>query len=251
MKLAVTIEDLLKAANDIHETMEAKATGQPCDSDRYEELRQLLLSDPRSREHAPQVLWDYRSLGSFWMYIKYVSATYPGRRKHLEEVFRPLFKALEVISWSAMSDASISDVLKRLGYQAVQEAWAKALDRRRRDPDGAITSARAVLEATCKQILEECSVEYDRTLDLPRLYKQAAKVLNLGADTCSEGAFKQALGGCVSVVCGLAAIRNELGDAHGKGQDGRLPMPFEAELAVNLAGAMASFLFQTLEHQQR
>lgn len=42
-------------------------------------------------------------------------------------------------------------------------------------------------------------------------------------------------------------MRNALGDAHGKGQASATPQIRHAELAVNLAGAMAVFLVQSWE----
>ena len=42
-------------------------------------------------------------------------------------------------------------------------------------------------------------------------------------------------------------MRNELGDAHGKGQFFVKPEARYAELAVNLSGALATFLTQTWE----
>jgi hypothetical protein len=49
------------------------------------------------------------------------------------------------------------------------------------------------------------------------------------------------------VVEGLGALRNRLSDAHGKGTAGVKPAPRHAELAVNLAGTMATFLVATWE----
>jgi hypothetical protein len=61
----------------------------------------------------------------------------------------------------------------------------------------------------------------------------------------SEQIFKQILNGCHSVVVGLGALRNRHGDAHGKNSAAVKPGERHAELAVNLAGTMATFLLQT------
>ncbi|WP_368854819.1 abortive infection family protein [Methylosinus sp. Ce-a6] len=53
------------------------------------------------------------------------------------------------------------------------------------------------------------------------------------------------LGNRQSVVNHLGAIRNKIGDAHGRGRRPVKPKPRHAELAVNLAGTMASFLVST------
>jgi hypothetical protein len=57
--------------------------------------------------------------------------------------------------------------------------------------------------------------------------------------------FKQILGGCTAVVEGLGSLRNRLSDSHGKGKAPVKPATRHAELAVNLAGATATFLVAT------
>jgi Abortive infection C-terminus len=42
-------------------------------------------------------------------------------------------------------------------------------------------------------------------------------------------------------------LRNRLGDAHGQGKRPVKPAPRHAELAVNMAGSLASFLLATFE----
>ena len=74
-----------------------------------------------------------------------------------------------------------------------------------------------------------------------------AEKLNLAPSKHTEDIFKQILGGCHSVVQGLGALRSRVGDAHGQGKKAVKPAPRHAELAVNLAGAMATFIAQTWE----
>ena len=81
--------------------------------------------------------------------------------------------------------------------------------------------------------------------DSPRLYRVTAEALTLAPSQHTEQVFKQILGGCTSVVEGLGSLRNRLGDSHGKGKKGVKPAPRHAELAVNLAGAMAIYLVET------
>ena len=79
--------------------------------------------------------------------------------------------------------------------------------------------------------------------DLPGLCKMTAKSQHRTQSTF--GSFKQILGGCTAVVEGLGALRNRLSDAHGQGKRPVKPAPRHAELAVNLAGAVAMFLVAT------
>ena len=135
--------------------------------------------------------------------------------------------------------------LEKFDAETVHQVWLKALERRESDPEGAITLARTLLESVCKHILEQHSISYKTDGDLPDLYKATAKLLNIAPSQHSEQIFKQILGGCAAVVEGLGALRNRLSDAHGQGKKQVKPAPRHAELAVNLAGAMAIFLTAT------
>jgi len=131
----------------------------------------------------------------------------------------------------------------------IKAEWDKALSRRVSDPEGAITIARTLIESVCKHILDEANVKHDSSDDLPALYKKTAGKLNLLPSQHSEEIFKQILGGCNSVIVGLGSLRNRLGDAHGKGKNRIKPAPRHAELAVNLSGALASYLLATWENR--
>jgi hypothetical protein len=69
------------------------------------------------------------------------------------------------------------------------------------------------LETVCKHILDETGTPYANDGDLPKMYRQTAKVLNLSPDQHTEEQFKQILGGGMSVVNGLSSLRNSLSDA--------------------------------------
>jgi hypothetical protein len=124
------------------------------------------------------------------------------------------------------------------------------MERRATEPAGAITLARTLLEDVCKWILSEANETWKETDDLPALYRKLSKVLKLAPDEHTEAVFKQILGSCQSVVESLGALRNKLSDAHSSGPKRARPQPRHAELAVNLAGAMAMFLVATWEARQ-
>jgi len=115
------------------------------------------------------------------------------------------------------------------------------------DPEGAITAARTLVESVCKLILDHLSVAYDNDGDLGKLFKTTARSLKLAVDQHDEQVFKQILTGMGSVVSGFASLRNSLGDAHGKGKKPVRPAPRHAQLVVNIAGTMATFLVDTFE----
>lgn len=64
------------------------------------------------------------------------------------------------------------------------------------------------------------------------------------------------LGGATTLVNGIGTLRNRLSDAHGQGvsRETRLPVrpsPRHASLAVNTAGAMATFLVETFQERRK
>lgn len=143
------------------------------------------------------------------------------------------------------ADVAISEGLAAFDEESVHAEWQRALGRRASDPRGAITAARTLLETVCKHVLDDAGVAYREKDDLPQLYKATAKVLRLAPSQHTEEVFRQILGGCTAVVEGLGSLRNRLSDAHGQGRKPTRPSARHAQLAVNLAGAMAIYLVST------
>lgn len=139
----------------------------------------------------------------------------------------------------------VSDALETFDAEGVHTVWTKALSRRNADPEGAITVARTLLETVCKRILDELGEPYSEKDDLPKLYSTTAKKLNLAPDQHTEEPIKAILGGAMHLVNGLGTLRNRLSDSHGRGGKPVKPSPRHASLAVNTAGAIATFLVET------
>lgn len=194
----------------------------------------------------PKFIKTCRSLDQFWQFIKYEFPSYAERRNYIWNEFHPLLDILER-GGLVPSDEFVSKGVKKINAAHVQAAWLKSLDRRSSDPEGAITSARTLIETVCKHILDDMGIKYDDTVDLPKLYKKTADILNLAPSQHTAEVFKQILGGCTAIIEGLGTLRNRLSDAHGKGKMGIKPAPRHAELAVNLSGALASYLLATWE----
>ena len=215
----------------------------------YRDLRLELISMPRVAKLLPRFVHRCRDLEEFWAFIKAEisgSGSYDLRRNFIRENFTPLLTMLEAESRSP-GDEGITAAVLAVDSTYIQECWQKALERRATDPEGAITASRSLLETVCKHILDGENQPYGDSPELPKLYAQVAKQLNLSPSQHTEQVFKQILGGCHSVVEGLGALRNRHGDAHGKSGAAVKPAARHAELAVNLAGTMATFLLQTWE----
>jgi hypothetical protein len=135
--------------------------------------------------------------------------------------------------------------------ESVRENWQKAMDRVHRDPAGAITAARSLLESACKYVLEEHGVVADAGIKLPKLHRLAAKQLELDTYVDVNAALRQIFQGVASVVEGLAALRNDLGDAHGKDRRSPRAARRHSELAVILAAGMTGFLLAALDAKRK
>lgn len=184
------------------------------------------------------------------MLIKYATggcienSEYAERRSYIWEKFRPVFEQIESDSLHPLI-SSINASLRNFGTEYLLKIWQTALSRSQSDPEGAITSARTLLEAACKHILDEIEIEYSHNSDLSELYKLTAKQLNLAPEQHQEQMFKKVLGNCSGVISGLGEIRNKLGDAHAQGKRSFKAQTRHAELAINLAGTMSQFLLVT------
>ena len=224
----------------------AAATGGTFDNDEYQRLRKELLANPRVKEKLPSFVRTCRDTDAFWGFVKPMYAHWEERRRFLRSEFEPALNLLET-DMASPTEETISQAIAKLNSDRVADAWRKALERKNDDPEGAITAARTLLESVCKHILDESGIAYDEKADLPKLYGLTAEQLKLSPSQHTEQIFKQILGGCKSVVEGLGALRNKLSDAHGKGKNSAKPTPRHAQLAVNLAGSMATFIVSTWE----
>lgn len=198
--------------------------------------KRLLPDFVRLSSDAASVQWALSSVASG-------SGSWAIRRGHVTKSFIPLLTFLE--SGGGAADATITDGLDVYDAPAVQAFWAKALDRRATDPDGAVTAASTLLEEVCKHIIEDSGANWEAKWNIPKLYSEAAKVLKLAPSQHQEEVFKTILGNCQSVVQSIGSLRNKGGDAHAGGRS-RVPFkPRHAALTVNLAGSMALFLIET------
>lgn len=117
------------------------------------------------------------------------------------------------------------------------------------DYSGAITNARSLVESVLIGIEKEFdpqAPEYDGNLQ--GLYKRVQKRLHLEPDRKDiSDSLRQILSGLVSVVGGLAAVRNKMGDAHATSYR---PSRHHAKLAVHTAVTLSDFLFEAKNYQQ-
>lgn len=240
--------DWLELVESLQNMMLSKAEYGGVSNSDFKSVREQILANKELAKKLPRFVRTCSDPTQFWGYITKFR-NYSERREHIRKEFRPASDFLESRERSPADD-TVADALAKLDIQHVTEAWEKALERRSDDAEGAITAARTLLETVCKCILDDIGAEYNKDSDLPKLYYLTAEKLNLTPNKQSEKIMKRILGSCQSVVEGIGALRNLLSDSHGKGKEPIEPEPYHAELAVNLAGSMATFLVQVWERHQ-
>jgi Abortive infection C-terminus len=136
----------------------------------------------------------------------------------------------------------VDELANRADWVNVEEVL-KAAAEAYTDPAGAIAASRVAIESVCKHICDERSIEYKDSDDLSALYKKTVRALNLAPDQHGDdAAVRQTLQGAVTVVGGIAALRNAFGDAHGKGKGEPATPEAFAVLAVNMATGITRLL---------
>jgi hypothetical protein len=120
------------------------------------------------------------------------------------------------------------------------------------DFDGAVTSARSLLETICKHILNESDVKYEEGKNLPSYYKKVAKVLKMEPGLYKETeTFQEVLSGFYSIVNGISSIRNVYGDSHGPNPQKIYRIDKRhAVLVVNASWTIAEYLVTAFEKQR-
>lgn len=148
---------------------------------------------------------------------------------------------------AAYVSPGLSELINELEHHAdwsgVQRVLTSAAAEVHTDPAGAITASRATIESVCKHICDERGIGYENSDDMSTLYKKTVRALNLSpSGHHNDTAIRQTLQGAVTVVAGIAALRNALGDAHGKGKAAQEALEPYAMLAVNMTAGITRLL---------
>ncbi|WP_295808473.1 abortive infection family protein [uncultured Nitratireductor sp.] len=235
---------LVERATMMESILTAAATDGSPDNQIYEHLRREFMLNDELKDLLPAFVRTHRNLQSFRSWTQKQSNHWQPRRNIIAAGFTPLIDYLEG-KGRAPSDSAVSDTLETFDADGVHAVWTKALTRRSSDPEGAITVARTLLETVCKRILDDLGTAYTDKEDLPKLYAMAAQALNLAPSQHSQEPIKAILGGAMNLVNGIGTLRNRLSDSHGRGGKPVRPSARHASLAVNTAGAVATFLVET------
>ncbi|MBB4002600.1 hypothetical protein [Aurantimonas endophytica] len=150
-------ESLLDRVRYLQNGIVAQATDGAMSEEAYALLRRELMNDPRTKDLLPDLVRTNRHPMAVRGDLQRLSPSWQPRREHIWKSFGPLLDRLEDAA-VAPADEHVAETLASFDPEGVHRAWAKALDRRTQDPEGAVTAARSLLETVCKRILDEAGV---------------------------------------------------------------------------------------------
>jgi hypothetical protein len=122
------------------------------------------------------------------------------------------------------------------------------------EPGLAFDLAKTLVESTCRTVLDDRSVAYALTDELPKLFRTATQHLALLPATASDAAevrksLQQTLSGLSTAIQGICELRNQCGFAsHGAGKPRPAMEGIQALLAAESADAIIGFLYRV--HRQ-
>ena len=238
------IERIKKNVIEFQDLIIAAATGTTIDPRTYQRVRNDLLSEPLIRTCIPEFIITSRDLARFWSFISSDMKTYQERRKFIWSSIDPILSYLENESFEP-AGIEMQEILDGLNLPVVSDIWKKTLERKKTDPEGAVTTAKSLIESVCKHILDSHKIKYTDKDDIQSLYKKTAGALDINANPKANQVLLKIFSGCSSIIMGVSELRNKFGDAHGKGSShGKLDESY-AGFAIGLAGSMTIFLIKT------
>lgn len=117
--------------------------------------------------------------------------------------------------------------------------------------------AKTLIESVFRAVLDERSVSYSDSDDLPRLHRLVTRNLPLlppaaSSETRVREGLQKTTGGLTSTVQGIAALRNACGIAsHGSGKPQATLEAAQILVAVQAADAIAGFFYRVRNDTQR
>jgi hypothetical protein len=138
---------------------------------------------------------------------------------------------------------------------AIYDHLQRLADASDRDPAGAISGAKALVEATTKVVLRELNTPYDEQGDVPTLVRTAQKALKLHPESLAPTApgadiVKRILSNLSQIAIGLAELRNQYGPDHGRTTAVVGLRPRHAHLAIGAATTYCRLLLETLDDRR-
>lgn len=152
--------------------------------------------------------------------------------------------------WHKVSQVQADELAETFGTDYIRIQIDIMMGQVESAPHIAIGKAKELLETTCKQVLDERRIQYDKDLDFNQLVKKAREAVGLTPDSVSDDSPAKSIAGRIlgnlgQIAHGMSELRNLYGDGHGKAANFISLPPRYARLAVGTATAAARFIWET------
>jgi hypothetical protein len=132
----------------------------------------------------------------------------------------------------------------KLGFSSSKENLEKAQEQLNiGNPESSITNSISAVESTFKSILDKLNVQYPAKEQITNLGKSVKQHLHLGDEIASTHLINL-IGSLLGCMGALGGLRNDLSDAHGRGIVKPSVYDSYAELALNLAASICTFIIR-------
>ena len=163
---------------------------------------------------------------------------------------RSVYGWREFGDWHKVSQVQADELAEAFGTDYIRVQIDIMMEQVEAAPHIAIGKAKELLETTCKQVLDERSVQYAKDLDFNQLVKTAREAVGLtpecvSVDSPAKDIASKILGNLGHIAHGMSELRNLYGDGHGKAASFVSLPPRYARLAVGTATAAARFIWET------
>ncbi|HWP98321.1 MAG TPA: abortive infection family protein [Syntrophomonadaceae bacterium] len=155
---------------------------------------------------------------------------------------------------STYIDTSAGDLTKKFSSDYINNQIETMIQAINNNPHLAIGTAKELLEACCKTILDELSEHYDVDWDIIRLVNLTCDRLRLTPkhipnEAKARESITRILGNLANISQGMAELRNPYGSGHGKSANFKGLAPRHARLVVGSAITAVLFLWETFEER--
>lgn len=144
--------------------------------------------------------------------------------------------------------ATLQELLRRHRFPAVLEEFDRATANVETEPREAASAAANILEAICKEyMVQHPHLTMPAKQDLRSVFGVVREDLGFDPSALEDDDLKRVLGGLLSVVDGISALRTHASSAHAQGTSQRYYRlePRHARAAIGAAHTLVAFIMET------
>ena len=143
-------------------------------------------------------------------------------------------------------EVGLVDAARKLNFAEVIQQWKEAQSALGVDPPEAAARACRLLETLFKHIIHTKGKPLPGDESIQPLYKIASQCLSLSPEQQPSNDLRAIGTGMITVVSNIGALRSHASTAHGTKPNCVPTTFFQARLAVNAAGVLATFLMDAM-----